>query len=109
MIEDGPHTADILRAQRVGRDQDLVEGVAATVVHCLYTPDGTSTDTSQRQQTTETGSLFAPAGAPVPKPTDKIVVRGREGTYRCVGVAEVWVDLEGQPCGYQQRLERVAG
>jgi len=109
MIENGPDTADIVRAKRVGRDQDLVDGVAATVVGCLYVPGGSTENTDQRQQTIEIGSLFAPPGAPVPQPTDKIRIRGREGTFKCVGKADVWADLDGQPCGYEQRVERVMG
>lgn len=109
MIENGPDVADIVRSKRVGRDQDIVEETVATVAGCLYVPGGTTENTDDRQQTIEIGSLFAPAGAPVPSPTDKIRVRGREGTFKCVGKADVWGDLDGQPCGYEQRVEKVIG
>jgi hypothetical protein len=109
MMDNGPDTADIVRSERQGRDQDPVDGVVATVVGCLYVPGGTTESTDDRQQTVEVGSLFAPPGAPVPKPTDKIRIRGREGTYTCVGRADVWGDLDGIGCGYEQRLERVVG
>lgn len=109
MIENGPHIADIIRSRRAGRDQNVVDGVVATVANCLFTPEGGTENTDGQQQTIETASLYAPAGAPVPQPTDKIKIRGREGTYQCAGKADVWADLDGQPCGYQQRLERVSG
>ena len=101
----GTETATIKRAKRVGRDQDIQMSTVATIENCLFAP-AASTE-GPESQTIASATLYAPPGAPVPKPTDYVEVRGL--VWECDGEAAVWDDPDGQPQGYEQRLRRVVG
>lgn len=107
MLEDGHESADIVRMKRVGRDQDLVEQTVAHVPNCVFTPASSVENEDGRQQNAATASLYAPPGAAVPQPTDRVRIRGE--LWACDGRADVWNDLDGNPQGYEQRLTKVVG
>lgn len=114
MIEDGHDTAEIVRAQRTGRDQDIELGESLPISHCVFVPAaGQSSMTVSREsggladQVATDAVLYVPPGEPVSRATDKIRVRGE--LWNCAGRPAVWTDLEGEVCGYEQRLRKVVG
>jgi hypothetical protein len=114
MIEDGAETAEIQRATREGRDQDIVLGTVATIANCVFVPSSgqggvqaSSAGGGLDSQVITTAILYAPPGAPVPRASDKIRVRGQ--VWHCDGDAALWRGLDGAFEGYEQRLKRVVG
>lgn len=107
----GTETATIKRAKRVGRDQDIQMSTVDTIMNCLYSPAGAANTRSstegQDSQVVTSATLYAPPGAPVPKPTDYVEVRGV--VWECDGEASVWAAPDGELQGYEQRLRRVVG
>ncbi|MGW4484330.1 hypothetical protein ACWEOE_10880 [Amycolatopsis sp. NPDC004368] len=114
MIEDGPDRVEIIRTQRVGRDQDLVTGTVAVIENCVFTPSsgvgGAQSSVGAAGATDQVisqGTLYAPPSSPVPQAGDRIKILGE--TWECDGRPAIWQALDGDIAGYEQRLKKVVG
>ncbi|MER7167034.1 hypothetical protein ABT336_13330 [Micromonospora sp. NPDC000207] len=55
---------------------------------CLFAPGPSAENLQGANQTEADGTLYLPAGTPLPSPADKIEIRG--DTYEVIGRPRVW-------------------
>lgn len=105
-----PESATIVSRSVTGQDSDGGDlyGTVSTVTSGIFAPEG-STELIQGQATVITNPTFYLAsGAPVPKATDRIIVRGQ--TFDIDGEPRVYHNpFTGAEPGPVLRLERVTG
>lgn len=105
-----PEAATIVSRSVTGQDSDGgdVYGSVSTTTTGVFAPEG-STELIQGQATVINNPTFYLAtGAPVPKATDRIIIRGQ--TFEIDGEPRVYHNpFTGSDPGAVLRLERVTG